>query len=87
MSGTGTNRKSHTHVFHKEKLIIASHFLAPGRGSPVEKKGEFTLPETDAYCFKSSDNEIKWQIKIHVDIPNCPDWRHTYPIHVIPENH
>lgn len=77
-SQTGRNRRTYKHTLHKD--VVA---LEPSGHN--EFCGELRLPDTDAYTFKSKDNEIAWQITVHVDISNWPDWQRVYPVTVAPQ--
>jgi len=86
VSGSGTNKTTHRHTLCEEKIVLASAYRAPGGGIPVEFYEKIPLPDTSAYTFKSSDNEIAWELAVHIDIPKHPDWKKSLSLTVVPKN-
>lgn len=83
VSGSGTNKTTHTHTFHKEETPI----LAQGSfssGMPVRDKRRLEIPGNAAPTFSTSDNQIEWSIVVLIDIPKWPDWEDSLSITVRP---
>lgn len=73
VSGSGTNKKTHTHNLGEESVVLLpASELAVGR--PVQIEGAVPIPPTDAFTFSAPDNEVIWTLELRVDIPNWPDW-------------
>lgn len=86
VSGSGSNRRTHRHVIYQDQCVLeGSKDFSYAEAS--EYVGEFTMPETQAYSFAASDNNITWSIEIHIDIPRWPDWKGTFPLTVVPPEH
>ena len=73
VSGSGTNKSTHTHKFHEQtvQLMRASNISA---GKPIMLDGDIPIPDCQAYSFSASDNEIIWKLELRIDIPLWPDW-------------
>jgi hypothetical protein len=72
-SGSGTNRTTHTHRVHERTVpLVAECDLAAL--SPVNAEVNVPIPETGAYSFRASDNELVWELEVRIDIPLWPDW-------------
>lgn len=70
VSGSGTNRSTHTHKFHEEEIVLR-HGDA---GNLANIEGVIQMPRTQAYSFSAGDNKIVWEVEFRVDIPKWPDW-------------
>ena len=83
VSGSGTNRTTHTHKFHERtvELLAESDLRA---GSPMDLKATVPIPQTDAFSFRATDNEVQWELEVRVDIPLWPDWIEKRPLIVRP---
>lgn len=83
VSGSGTNRTTHTHTFHDEKIpILAQNRFS--RGMPVEDRHHIVIPENAAPSFRAPDNKIEWSLVVEIDIPRWPDWVNSLSITVKP---
>ncbi len=83
VSGSGTNTTTYTHKLHDETFqIAAAHELVPN--ARADFAFEVPIPETDAYSFKSSDNQIAWELNARIDIPKFPDWKRKEVLLVLP---
>ena len=73
-------------VRHEE--IVAAHEI-PGGLFEVEEEFRqdfsFTIPDGSMHTFAARHNELKWFVRVHVDLVNWPDLREEYEIHVLPE--
>ena len=83
VSGSGTNRKTHTHKLYERTLTLASRGKVVA-GRRISLDGYVSIPQTQAYSFSAKDNKIVWEIEIRIDIPNWPDWLRTQTITVRP---
>ncbi len=55
--------------------------------SPVEiaeGKAELVIPSRGMHSFEGTNNQIKWQLTVHGDVPFWPDVNMDFPIHVHP---
>ncbi len=83
VSGSGTNRTTHTHKLHEEVVELDGGCdLFPG--SPVELSGVATLPKDAAYSFQAPNNTIAWTVSFHIDVASWPDWTSSVPLLVLP---
>jgi hypothetical protein len=73
VSGSGTNRTTHTHKFHERTFELLSERDVTA-GSPVQLELTVPIPQTDAFSFYARDNALQWELEIRVDIPMWPDW-------------
>jgi hypothetical protein len=82
-SGSGTQKTTHTH-----KLLSESHVIREGgplaAGEVVDEKLTIRFPDTEAFSFDASDNKIKWNAEIRIDIPRFPDWSKSEDLQVVP---
>ncbi|MFP6753385.1 MAG: hypothetical protein VB855_17010, partial [Pirellulaceae bacterium] len=83
VSGSGTNRTSHSHEIHDEVHTLEPEGLLVA-GKPFDKQFSVPFPETDAYSFGGGDNTISWSIEIRIDLPGVPDWKETEYATVVP---
>lgn len=83
ISGTGTNRTTHTHVVHLQEagLDLPTDIRA---GSTVQRSVVLALPADAAPSFAASDNELQWAAVVRVGISGWPDWEQEHPIAVTP---
>ncbi len=73
VSGSGTNKTTHTHKLHQQTMTLArqGQLIA---GEPIRLDASIPIPETDAFSFSASDNELTWSLEVRIDIPMWPDW-------------
>lgn len=76
VSGSGTNRTTHTHTFHDQDFQIsgAAELRA---GQPAEFEQMVLIPRNAPYSFDASDNDLRWRLVAHIDIAKWPDWKST----------
>ena len=82
ISGSETNRSTHTHTVHDEQFIICEG--AQLNLGPQTLEGSITIPETEAWTFQASSNVLKWTLTVRVDISGWPDWVGDTEITVVP---
>ncbi|HKL87759.1 MAG TPA: hypothetical protein VJ884_02065 [Salinibacter sp.] len=85
VSGHGTNKTTYTHTVHDETTSIRASQQATIHGAFRTFEAETSLPDSAPFSFHADDNELKWEVEIHVDVPNWPDWSHTEPLTVRPK--
>lgn len=84
-SGSGTNSTTHRHRIHDETVILREEFeVMPGSYNEFSER--ISVPDVPAYSFNASDNELKWTLIVHIDIPRYPDWKKTFDLAMVPEN-
>ena len=83
VSGSGTNRTTHTHKFHERTFMLVSECEVTA-GRPIQVEGAVPIPETSAYSFHARDNDVLWELEVRVDIPFWPDWIEKRPVLVRP---
>lgn len=82
VSGSGTNRTTHTKTVQDEKTTLCeARQLDFGH---QEIAGWLPIPETEAWTFRASDNELKWTLTVRVDIPGWPDWVGQTQVALVP---
>lgn len=83
VSGSGSNRTTHTHVFldQKQSLQDATTLTA---GKEQRFPVHVSIPADAAFSLELSDNRIIWSTTLRVDIPRWPDWVREIPIKVLP---
>lgn len=83
VSGSGSNRSTHTH-----KLVEKPHSLAEAGvlsgGLPQSFAFEFPLPADAPPSLKFTDNELIWEGEMRIDIPSWPDWVKTFKLTITP---
>ncbi len=82
VSGSGTNKSTHTHAFFEEKLALLEKKALP-KDFPVDRKCQLKVPDVAPASFYQTDNKIEWSVVFEVDIPRWPDWYNKLPIKII----
>jgi len=82
-AGHGTNRTTRTHTVVDEVHVLepAGQLAANER---FERQVALPFPETDAYSFDDSDNNITWTVEVRIDIPRFPDWKSKQTVQLLP---
>jgi hypothetical protein len=82
-SGSGSNRKTHSHTVFSDRFVLrdSGPLMA---GEAVDETLSITFPETHAFSLDQSDNSIKWSVEARIDIPSYPDWSEKYDLQVVP---
>ena len=73
VSGSGTNKKTHAHEFHKQSFSLTESGEVQAN-RPVKVEKAVPIPRTDAYTFSARNNDLIWELEVRVDIPLWPDW-------------
>lgn len=73
VSGSGTNKTTHTHKLHEQTVTLAQQGQLVA-GEPIRLDAPIPIPETGAFSFSASDNELTWSLEVRIDIPMWPDW-------------
>ncbi|MFH1268528.1 MAG: hypothetical protein ABIK89_22625, partial [Planctomycetota bacterium] len=61
VSGSGTNRTTHTHKFYERTTVVAPECeVVVGR--PIQLNAQVPVPQMAAYSFHASDNELSWEL-------------------------
>ncbi|MDP6635682.1 MAG: hypothetical protein QGG42_12340 [Phycisphaerae bacterium] len=72
VSGSGTNRTTHTKTLFKKHYALSNEAQLPAGKQMIS--GNIAIPTTDAWTFQADDNKVIWEMSLRVDIPNWPDW-------------
>jgi hypothetical protein len=86
VSGGGTNQTTNTRATHYEDVPIQQSKQATVHGGRRTFKTNVTIPDSAPYSFYADDNQMRWDVELHVDVPNWPDWVHTELLTVRPES-
>jgi hypothetical protein len=85
-SGHGTNSTTYNHTLHEERVVPeGSRSATVGKRDNPEFVARMALPDQPAYSFDADDNNVNWELEVHVDVPSWPDWNHTEPLLVRPK--
>ena len=82
--GSGTRKTTHTKEFFRQSLSLSE---GPERLLALEPRnftGLLTLPQDAPPSFHSSNNDVRWDLEVHIEIPHWPDWKHSVPLAVKP---
>lgn len=83
VSGSGSDRKTHRHVAHRDERPLFGGGTLPG-GMERVLETTFIVPSLGMWTFSAERNRVLWDVKVSVDIPSWPDWTSTTPIVVWP---
>jgi len=82
VSGSGSDRTTHTHDFLVKDFNIESSRTLSAR-SPVNHSIDIIIPDDAPQTFSSFNNKIKWLVSLEIDIDKWPDWATEKDIRVI----
>ncbi|MCA9246916.1 MAG: hypothetical protein KDA42_07360 [Planctomycetales bacterium] len=83
VSGSGTNKSTHTHTFFDETTtLVAAGTLDPA--APLALQTQVPIPADAAYSFFAPENKVLWHLTVRIDVPRWPDWVHTHVLLVRP---
>lgn len=83
VSGSGTNKTTHTHVvFKKSELLMGEGELKAGE--EVRLPVNVELPAEPIFSLDLGSNSVIWSGKLRIDIPRWPDWTKVVPFTVYP---
>jgi hypothetical protein len=85
-SGSGTDKTTHRKQLFEEITNLSDYQLFQPYQS-TEISGDICIPDTMAYSFESSDNQLHWELALHMDVSNCPDWKYTANLKLVPHEH
>lgn len=85
VSGSGSNRKTHTHQLLQLQVPLADGgTLSSGAH---DYPFAISLPAEGPPSMELSDNKIKWDFLLRVDIPKWPDFKHAETLTVRAASH
>ena len=82
----GKSERTRTHTVYERQWTpreVQSISLDGPQKAEVELR--MPLPDDAAHSLALDDNQVIWEVTVHVDIPNWPDWKYTEPFVVRPE--
>ncbi|TWT82557.1 hypothetical protein CA13_40200 [Planctomycetes bacterium CA13] len=83
VSGSGSNRKTHKHLFYEQKEQLEGPTTLN-----ANKEHRFdlsvSLPSDAPYSIDLTDNKLIWSTDLRIDIPRWPDWHKAIPLEVLP---
>ncbi len=83
VSGSGTNRSTHSHIFHNEQYtLLESERVAAGED--VDRDVLIEVPGDAPASFAAPDNRLVWEVEVHVDIKSWPDFKSSQGVIVLP---
>jgi hypothetical protein len=85
VSGSGTDRTTHSHEVHNEERPLSTGGRNVQPGETVSLQESFTVPETAAPTFMADDNHLKWTVSLAIGIDGWPDWEQDYPLTIRPK--
>ena len=85
VSGSGSNRKTHTHDIFDQTYTIADTTTLKAN---IQNRFPLSiqLPDDAPYSIDLDDNDLIWTATLRIDIPRWPDWRRTIPLLVVPNS-
>jgi hypothetical protein len=84
VSGSGTNRTTHTHTVHESERSLDVAGRTVEAGQPLSLQATVELPPDAAPTFVADDNAPRWTVATTIGIEGWPDWEHEYPLTVGP---
>ncbi len=79
VSGSGSNRKTHTNELMKQVVeLTGAQRLIGGQRQSFDF--EIATPAGAAPSMKLTDNQVLWSVEMRIDIPSWPDWTETFPL-------
>ena len=81
-SGHGTNRTTRRHSLGEQPLTLWENRRV-ARAEAVLLEGSLTLPADASPSFAASDNAIRWDLKMVLDVESWPDWEDTIELMVL----
>ncbi|RMG16085.1 MAG: hypothetical protein D6731_06895 [Planctomycetota bacterium] len=83
VSGSGTNRTTHTHTLHTEtRELHSGGDLFPGEEQDLAET--LSLPADAPFSFSAPSNQLVWSLTAHIDVAGWPDWSQSVPLVVTP---
>lgn len=83
VSGSGSNRRTHTHeLVDRTEVLVDARVLPVGQ--PLDLSFEYLLPPQAAPSLELTDNSLAWTVEMRIDIPRWPDWSKEIKVIVEP---
>lgn len=76
----GTDSVTVRNIFEQVELSIQE----ASQTTDYSGSTDLLIPLESMHSFKSSNNQIRWSVKVHGDIPRWPDVSGVFPIEVLP---
>lgn len=76
--GSSTVTVTHEHVFQQDTKFDVE--FTPEMG--IDRSLTFHIPDNAMHSFEVTRNSLHWYIKVAFDIPNFPDFKQIYRIHI-----
>ena len=83
VSGSGTNKTTHTHKLHEQTVVLMREGNVTA-GRRIQVRADVGMPQTGAFSFSASNNDVSWSLEVRVDIPLWPDWTEKRTVIVRP---
>jgi len=83
VSGSGTNKTTHTNVLREETFVI-DNTREVVAGHPHDIRSAVTLPATSAFSFDTSDNHLEWYAEVRIALTRYPDWKEKVELQMVP---
>ncbi len=71
---------THTHQVASSLEHFDVHDVDVAAGTPVLLSKTVTIPDTQAYSFQASENQVLWKLEVSIDIAGWADWNQTVPL-------
>ena len=84
VSGSGTNRTTHSHTVHSSDRALGVGSRRVSAGHPIAIQETIEVPETAAPTFVADDNRLTWTVHVSVLVDGWPDWEKELPLAVRP---
>ena len=84
VSGSGTNRSTHTTEVHNARSPLTLGARNVAAHHPVTLQQTVTVPEDAGATFVADDNELKWAVKVTIGVEGWADWSEDFPLTVRP---
>jgi hypothetical protein len=87
VSGSGTNRSTHTFDFYKEPIDLDENAQADTSAADPSRlafSARHVLPDDAAPSFYAANNELLWLVEVHIDLARWPDWVDESYVDVLP---
>jgi len=79
--GTNTVTVTHDHII--DQVIDFDVAISPDTG--IDRQLTFTVPDDAMHTFEVTRNSLQWYVRVHLDIPNFPDYHKEYKVKVLAE--
>lgn len=83
VSGSGTNRSTHTHEIQQDRQE-QTWPRTPCTGQPLQVSFSHTVSEDAPATFMADDNQVFWTLVVQIKLKGWPDWANTFPVTVRP---